>query len=235
MKLDDVAQELYGLPPERFTEMRNTRAKEIAATGDRELADEVRRLPKPTVAAWLANVLVRTHARTVAQLISLGSEHRDAEGRAGRDDMRRVAERRRQLVRELVGSASRSAVDAGHSMGSQVQRQLEETLEAAVADDESAAMLRTGRLSSPMMFIGFGGAVPTGPRPAQPRVPKRTSSRHESTDKERQAAEKALTVATRSLSEAKRALEAANRSVKEARGRHSEASVRQPRHDEGAP
>ncbi len=214
--------------------MRNTRAKEIAATGDRELADDVRRLPKPTVAAWLANVLVRTHAGTVEQLIFLGSEHRDAQGRGGRDDMRRVAERRRALVRELVGVAARSAVDAGHSMGSQVQRQLEETLEAAVADDESAAMLRTGRLSSPMMFIGFGGADQTGPRSAQPPVPKRTSSRHESTDKERQAADKALAAATRSLSDAKGALEAANRSVKEARGRHSQASVRQPRRERGS-
>ena len=156
MKLDDVAQELYALPPERFTEMRNTRAKEIAAAGDRELAGEVRRLPKPTVAAWLANMLVRTHAATVEQLVALGSEHRDAQGRGRAEDMRRVAERRRELIRQLVGSASRSAVDAGHSMGSHVQRQLEETLEAAVADDESAAMLRTGRLSSPMVFIGFG-------------------------------------------------------------------------------
>ncbi len=226
MKLDDVAQELYALPPERFTEMRNTRAKEIAAAGDRELAGEVRRLPKPTVAAWLANMLVRTHAATVEQLVALGSEHRDAQGRGGREDMRRVAERRRELIRQLVGSASRSAVDAGHSMGSHVQRQLEETLEAAVADDESAAMLRTGRLSSPMVFIGFGATNTTGRVSVQSPKPKRASSRHDATDEERQAATKALDAAARSLSDAKGALESATVAVEEARRRHGEASTR---------
>ncbi len=226
MKIDDVAQELYGLPPERFTEMRNTRAKEIAATGDRDLAGEVRRLPKPTVAAWLANMLVRKYAATVEQLVALGSEHRDAQGRGAREEMRRVAERRRELIRQLVGSASRSAVDAGHSMGSHVQRQLEETLEAAVADDESAEILRTGRLSSPLVFIGFGATNATGRHSAQSPKPKRASSRHESTDEERQAAAKALDVAARSLSEAKGALESANLSVEEARRRQGDASAR---------
>lgn len=41
-------------------------------------------------------------------------------------------------------------------MGPQVQRHLEETLEAAMADPESAAMLKSGTLSSPLSFIGFG-------------------------------------------------------------------------------
>jgi hypothetical protein len=226
VKLDDVAQELYGLPPERFTEMRNTRAKEIAAAGDRELAGEVRRLPKPTVAAWLANMLVRTHAATVEQLVALGPEHRDAQGRGEREDMRRVAERRRELTRQLVSSASRSAVDAGHSMGSHVQRQLEETLEAAVADDESAVMLRTGRLSSPMVFIGFGATNTTGRLSVQSPKPKKVSSRHDATDEERQAATKALDAAARSLSDAKEALESATVAVEEARRRHGEASTR---------
>lgn len=91
MTLDDVAEELYGLPPEEFTEVRNARAKEIGATGNRELAAEVRRLPKPTVAAWLANALVRTRATMVEELIALGSELREAQSLGRREDMRRVA------------------------------------------------------------------------------------------------------------------------------------------------
>ncbi len=226
MNLDDLAQELYGLPPEKFTEMRNTRAKEIAATGNRELAGEVRRLPKPTVAAWLANMLVRRRAATVLELVALGPDLRAAQSRGAREDMRRVSERRRELIRELVGSASESAVEAGHSMSPQVQRQLEETLEAAVADDESARILRDGRLSGPLLFIGFGGTNATKRAPTQSPQSKRASSRQDEADGKRQAAEQALTDATRSLSKAKEAMESAKVSVEQARLRQAEASAR---------
>jgi hypothetical protein len=130
VKLDNVAQELYGLPPEEFTEARNARAKEITATGDRELGAEVRRLPKPTVAAWLANMLVRTRASRVTELIALGPELREAQSQGERADMRRVVDRRREIVRDLVAAASQCVTETGHSMGPQVQRQVEDTLEA---------------------------------------------------------------------------------------------------------
>ena len=165
MTLDDVAQELYGLPPEEFTEVRNARAKEIVAAGDRELAAEVRKLPKPTVAAWLVNALVRTRGRDVEELIALGPELREAQRNRARPDMRRLADRRRDVIRDLVGAASQQATEAGHSMASQVQRQVEETLEATVADEESAAAVRAGRLSNPLAFIGFGGDGTSTPWP----------------------------------------------------------------------
>jgi hypothetical protein len=46
-----------------------------------------------------------------------------------------------------------------------VERQLEETLEAAVADEALAVVLRQGRLSEPSRFVGFGEAPDsvTGP------------------------------------------------------------------------
>ncbi len=145
--------------------MRNARAKEIVAAGDRELAAEVRKLPKPTVAAWLVNALVRTRGRDVEKLIALGPELREAQRNRARPDMRRLADRRRDAIRDLVGAASQQAIEAGHSMASQVQRQVEETLEATVADEESAAAVRAGRLSNPLAFIGFGGDGTSTPRP----------------------------------------------------------------------
>ena len=227
MLIADVADELYGLPPEQFTEVRNERAKEIA-TWDRDLASEVRKLPKPTVAAWLANALVRTHTPTVKELISLGPALREAQSRRRREDMRRITDRRRALIRELVGAASQSAAQAGHSMGLQVQQQLEETLEAAVADDGSAALLRAGRLSSPLAFIGFGGGSTSTQSPAARTrgVRSKTTSSRANADEERQAAERALTNAAESLSAAQRTMKSAKVSVEEARRRHNEASVR---------
>src|ERR1700688_3497887 len=232
MNLDEVAHELYGLPPEGFTEARNARAKEITAAGNRELATQVRRLPKPTVAAWLANVLVRTHVAKIAELVALGPELRAVQRRKVREDMRRVADRRRELTRELVAAASESAAEAGLSMGSQVQRQLEETLEAAVADEGSAAALQAGRLSGPLRFIGFGGAPSTesdirrAPSPRPGAKTKKAAPEASADEAMRHAAERALAEADRSLATAQGALASAKVSVDEARRRHNEASAR---------
>ena len=251
MVLDDVAQELYGLSPEKFTEVRNARAKEIIASGDRALAAEVRRLPKPTVAAWLANSLVRTRGPDVDALIALGPELREAQRGRARQDMRRLAERRREVIGELVGVASRRAAEAGHSMGPQVQRQLEETLEAAVADEDSAVALRAGRLSNPLAFIGFGGDNTPTPRASTEvqgakkgqRATKRDTSgdpsRVGASDEKGRAArpdgqkvapdaasEKRHREAERALAEAARALSKAQRGMESAQGSVQEARRR---------
>lgn len=54
--LDAVAVELYGLTPDEFTAARNQLAKNV----DGAAAAAIRALRKPTLAAWLANLLVRT-------------------------------------------------------------------------------------------------------------------------------------------------------------------------------
>lgn len=111
-------------------------------------------------------------------------------------------------------------------MGPQVQRQLEETLEAAVADGESAAILRAGRMSSPLAFIGFAGAIVAAqPAKSQGGRSKGTSSRDNESSEKRQGIEWALEKAAESLSSAQRAMESAKSSVVEARRRHNEASV----------
>ena len=65
MDLDSVADELYGLPLDEFTTTRNEHAKQARDAGDRELADQIRAMSKPTQAAWLVNQLVRRHAEEV--------------------------------------------------------------------------------------------------------------------------------------------------------------------------
>jgi hypothetical protein len=54
---DELADELYALPPEQFTAAPNTRAKEAKAAGEKETAARIAALRKPTVLAWLANPL----------------------------------------------------------------------------------------------------------------------------------------------------------------------------------
>ena len=57
--LDEVADELYALPPDEFIPARKAREDEAKADGDKALAKEINALPKPSTAAWVCNLLVR--------------------------------------------------------------------------------------------------------------------------------------------------------------------------------
>ena len=63
MDLDEVADELYEVPPEEFIALRKARQDEAKADGDKALAKEIGALPKPSAAAWACNLLVRDAAR----------------------------------------------------------------------------------------------------------------------------------------------------------------------------
>ena len=54
-----IAEELYALLPADFTGTRNQWAKQTKADGDRELAARVTALRRPSVAAWVVNLLMR--------------------------------------------------------------------------------------------------------------------------------------------------------------------------------
>jgi len=59
--LDQLAVDLYGLAPEEFTAARNQLAKTLKDQGDAGASAAVKALRKPTLAAWLANQLVRAN------------------------------------------------------------------------------------------------------------------------------------------------------------------------------
>jgi hypothetical protein len=57
--LESTLDELYALRPQEFTAARDARAAEARRAGDRELADRIRALRRPTLSAWAGNLLVR--------------------------------------------------------------------------------------------------------------------------------------------------------------------------------
>src|SRR5712691_4064370 len=59
MNLDEVVAELLAGPVNEFTSRRNSKAKELRAAGQRELAAEVATLKKPPVSVWAVNQLAR--------------------------------------------------------------------------------------------------------------------------------------------------------------------------------
>jgi len=173
--LDDVAHELYGLPPEEFTATRNARAKEAKAAGDATLASAVQSLRKPTTGAWLLNRLVRVHGGEVEQVLALGAQLRAAQGTVGADELRALDRQRRQLTHAVAQQARALGRDAGHRVSEQVVSEVEETLRSAMVDADAGAALSTGLLTdtfsatgidavdlSAVLAVGAPGSAPRG-------------------------------------------------------------------------
>jgi hypothetical protein len=171
---DQAADELYGLPPGEFTRARDARAKEVRTDGDREAADAIKGLRKPTVAAWALNQLARRRAKDVKRLVKAGEELRAAQQEllAGGDRgaFQAVAAKERELVADLSSDATAMASEAGER-GSGLQEKIAETLHAAALDEEAAEELSAGRLVREREAIGGFGGAGNGPAPS-PRKAK---------------------------------------------------------------
>lgn len=154
--LGEVAGELYALSPQAFTARRDERAKESKDSGDAELAKAVKKLAKPALAAWAVNMLVRHDADQVTQVLDLGASLREAQATMAGDALRDLGRQRRQLVAAVTRQARSLAADLGHPLGESVAAQVEDTLHAALVDEEVAAAVRSGLLVKPLTATGVG-------------------------------------------------------------------------------
>lgn len=156
MDIDREAASLYALPPEEFVAARDALASEARSRGDKSVAAAVTKLRRPTVAAWLANLLVRERTAQIDRLGEIGDSLRQAQRELSGVQLRELAAARRSSVRALTEEAKALAVAAGHPPGDAALLQLEDTLNAALADPELAAQLRSGRLTASLKYTGFG-------------------------------------------------------------------------------
>ena len=76
--LDKEIQRLYRLPLGEFTPERNALAKRLQKEGDREAADQVKALPKPSVSAWAVNQLFAREEDRMRRLLATGERARSA-------------------------------------------------------------------------------------------------------------------------------------------------------------
>lgn len=197
MELEEVADELYEVAPEDFIEARTARQDEAKAEGDKALAKAIGSLPKPSLAAWVCNLLVRAHREEIEGLVELGDLLRDAQQNLAGDELRALNTQRGQLLNALTRQASALARERGHRIGPNIATQVEETLRAAMADPEAGGALLTGRLTSPMNYSGLGTTgrpdlrlVPP-PKPEKrptPPAPAKASTKAASADRESAAA-----------------------------------------------
>ena len=197
--LEQVADELYGLPPGEFTEARDALVKRLRADKERDLANQVKGLRRPTVAAWALNQLVRNRRKDVGALLAAGEELREAQeqlvGGGDRSAFQRAAAKERELVAKLARDAASLAAEAGVGSSQGLEEKLISTLHAAALDEETAAELGAGRvLRERQAVAGFGGGFDVAPAPSKP-APKRakqaTPPKEDAAKKERAAAAEA--------------------------------------------
>lgn len=153
--LVDVARELYALAPDEFTAARNRRAADARSGGEKELAASIRALQKPSIGAWAVNLLVREQAEEIDQVLELGQTLRAAQADLDGDALRQLSGQRRALVAALGKQAASLAKTAGHRISEAAVSEVEQTLNAAMADARAAAALKTARLTRALDSTGL--------------------------------------------------------------------------------
>jgi hypothetical protein len=167
--LSEAADELYSLLPADFTGARDTRARAAKAAGDGDAAEQIKKLAKPTVSAWLVNQLMRDAADQMRQLFDLGQALQDAQRELDGDRMRELSAQRRQVIGALVPEATRIATQAGQPASAAVFTEVRATLEATLADPAAVEAVRSGRLTKGLAYAGLGEVGPGAVAAARPR------------------------------------------------------------------
>ena len=153
MDLTAAADELYSLRPDEFIPRRTELTNEVKAD-NKELAAEIKKLAKPTTAAWVVNMLVRHESDQVEQVLELGASLREAQMSMSGDELRQLSKQRRQLTAAVTRQARALAHELGQKIGDPVATQVEETLHAAMVDEDAAKAVRTGLLVKPLAVSG---------------------------------------------------------------------------------
>ncbi len=212
MDLESTSQELYGLVPGEFTAARDAKASAARKAGHPELASSLKKLRKPSVGAWLANLLVLEQSKDVERLIDLGLELRAPRHNLDGEQIRRVSKEKGDAISKLVRDARAQASRMDVPVSPAAQQELEATLEAAFADPQAADSLRGGRLSGGLHYSGLGLAA--HPRTTSPgRTKASTSDRGSRTGADQVALRRNLQEADREVEQADADVEKARRAV----------------------
>lgn len=156
MDFEEAADALYAAPSADFITRRNELAKELKAAGDQLGSTRLKALRKPTVAAWLTNLVARELPDDIDDLLALGDEFREATADLDGERLRELTPKRHKLLDQLTKSATKLADREGQKVSADVGQKLRETLDAALVDPAAGDAVREARLSSALRHVGFG-------------------------------------------------------------------------------
>ena len=227
MAADERIDDLYGLPLDEFTAARNALAKELRAS-DREAAERVKALRKPSAAAWALNQAVRRDPARLKEFLDAAGELREAHeallGGGDRQALETATARERQAAGALVDAAE----EAGGGGGAGVRDRVASTLRAAVGDEEARVELESGRVVREREAVGLGplAAAPAkGGRKRSQKAERDRAARREldeARERERRAQGR-VRDAGQSVAAAKERAEAAMETLERARREEEQA------------
>jgi hypothetical protein len=205
--VESVLDELYTTPPSDFVARRETAAAAARTAGRVDDARRIRAARRPTLAAWAANLLLRSQPEESRKFLELGQALREAYHALDADGLKALSAQRRRVVSALSQQAAQLAGEAGYRLSQSVRQDLEETLRAVLADPDAADQWAGGRLvnalTPPSDFrpdtTPPTGRPRTGSRPASPpgapaskdEVAERRRARQEQRARAQEAAEAA--------------------------------------------
>ncbi|WP_282797453.1 hypothetical protein [Streptomyces sp. CC224B] len=234
--VEAVLDELYTTPPPGFVARRDELAAAAKADGRAEDARRVRAARRPTLAAWAANLLLRSRPEDSRQFLELGQGLREAYRTLDADGLREFSAQRRRLVAALARQAAELAQEAGHRLSAAALQDVEATLHAVLADPDAAERWAAGRLHTaltpPSEFpSGLERAGATPPEPARRPGTRRPAPAKDELAERRRARQE-------ELARAEEAAQAADRRLRAHQVEHADAeeAARRAgaRHDEVA-
>jgi len=225
--VEAVLDELYTTPPADFVARRETLAVAAKTAGGLDNARRIRAARRPTLAAWAANLLLRTQPEESRHFLELGRALREAYKALDADVLKDLSAQRRRVVSALSRQAAQLASEAGHQLSQPVQQDLEATLRAVLADPDAADQWAGGRLvnalTPPSEF--HPGSAPAAekpgtrnrPAPPSPSASRRRASNDELAERRRARQEQ--------LARAREAAEAAEQRLRDERARQADVDA----------
>jgi hypothetical protein len=222
---------LYAAPFDEFVAERDALAKRLRSDGDREAADRVKALRKPSAAVWAVNQLARQEGKDYRALLKAGDSLRKTQekvlGGESPEKLQEAAAAERELVDRLTEKGRALLDDGGHKPTEAMLRRVSGTLHAAATRPDLREAAESGRLEHEEETAGFGfdllsGDVPKAPQPKQ-GDDKRARERWEAAEQRLEEAREELAAAKQ---EAKDAAAEVKRLTRELAGASTEEDRR---------
>jgi hypothetical protein len=219
--LEEIAAALYAGLPADFVSERNGRAKDA---GDAGLAEQIRALRKPSVAAWVMNVFAQERADQLGQALQLAAELREAQDDLDAAALAKLGRERRTLTRRLAEMAADLAATRGERITPATLEAVTQTISAAFFAPEAAAAVASGRLiralepseaSSDIRAAVAGEVASPAPAPERPTDELQARRVRREAEKRVSAAEKEVLAAERELAKHDKALQVLQAKVDE--------------------
>jgi hypothetical protein len=177
-ELQDAIDQLYGTPLDAFVDERKRLAKELRAGGERQAAETLAKLPKPSAAAWALNHVARNEPDAVEEWTAAADALRDASNHpseVGGDALRAaMADHRAATARLMDVVGDRARPGDKHLSGAMLDR-VRALLQQATADEALASRLRAGRVTEDQAAAEL--APPVEAKPARAKATKRSAPR----------------------------------------------------------